>query len=93
MPAFTNCFNATTKWPGAKNAGHLKTAPNKLTSPDVVLVEAGIKRRFVTEKHNGVYKTKFDEWTVDFELRRVALLMKAPQPEVQFEDNKEDFEI
>lgn len=77
----------------AKNAGHLRTLPNKLTAPDVVLVEAGIKRRFATEKNADGYKTNYDEWTVDFELRRVALLVKAPQPEVQFEDDTVDFEI
>ena len=58
-----------------------------------MLVEAGIKRRFVTEKSDGPYKTDFNQWTLDFELRHVPLLVKAPQPEVQFEDDVVDFEV
>ena len=90
MPAFTNCFNATV---GAKNAGHMKIPPNKAREPDVVLIEAGIKRRFVTEKTRTGYKTHYGEWAVDFELHNVALLIKAPQPEVQFPDGAVDFEV
>ena len=58
-----------------------------------MLVEAGITRRFLTEKSDGKYKTDFNQWTVDFELRHVVLLVKAPQPEVQFEDDAVDFEV
>ena len=78
---------------GAKNAGHLRIPPNTVRAPDVVLIEAGIKRRFATEKVNGVYQTNFEEWTVNFELRHVALLLKVPVPEVQFEADAVDFEI
>lgn len=93
VPAFTNCFNATNKWVGAKIAGHLKIPPNKLNEPDALLVEAGIKRRFVTVKMATGYKTNYGEWSLDFELRNVALLLKAPQPEVQFNDTAVDFEV
>ena len=58
-----------------------------------MLVEAGIKRRFITEKSDGKYKTDPNQWTLDFGLRHVALLVKAPQPEVQFEDDAVDFEV
>ena len=93
VPAFTNRYNATTKWVGAKNAGHMKIPPNKVGEPDVVLIEAGIKRCFVTEKTGTGYKSNYGEWAVDFELRNVALLIKAPQPEVQFPDGAVDFEV
>ena len=50
VPAFTECLDATTQWVGAKIGGHLKMAPNKLSEPDIVLVEAGNKGHFVTNK-------------------------------------------
>ena len=90
MPAFTNCFNATV---GAKNAGHMKIPPNKAREPDVVLIEAGIKRRFVTEKTRTGYKTNYGEWAVNFKFRNVALLIKAHQLKVQFSDSAVNFEV
>ena len=66
--------------------------PNTIEDPDVVLVEAAIKRRFPSERFpNG--RSNYDVWSVKFELRHVALLAKASKETVEFSDAAESFEV
>ena len=83
MPAFADCFDATTTWVGAKQAAHKRILASTIEESDVVLIEAGIKRCFPSERlANG--HTNYDSWTVEFELRHVALLAKRPKETVEF---------
>ena len=63
MTAFADCFDATTKWVGTKQAAQKRILASTIEEPDVVLIEAGIKRRFPSERlANG--RTNYDSWTV-----------------------------
>ena len=71
VPEFSACFDAREKWLGMQYADHLTLPPVQFSSPDVVLVEAKIRKRY-TDSH----KTS---WSVEFELDCVALLHSAPK--------------
>ena len=63
-----------------------------IEEPDVVLIEAAIKRRFPSERLASG-RPNYDSWTVEFELRHVALLAKGTKETVEFNDGSEAFEV
>lgn len=92
MPAFADCFDATTKWVSAKQAAHKHILASTIEEPDIVLIEAGIKHRFPSERlANG--RTNYDSWTVEFELHHLALLAIVPKETVDFNDGSEAYEV
>ncbi|KAI0087682.1 hypothetical protein BDY19DRAFT_994585 [Irpex rosettiformis] len=81
IPLFEDCYDATTKWIGTEGSQDLKLDASGISPRDVVLVEAGIKKRYLSERLEGQggSKTNFHKWSVEFELQCIALLHKAPK--------------
>lgn len=74
----------------------MRLDPSTLGEPDVVLVEASVKRRYETEKVSANYsRTVKDRWYVDYDIVAVVLLHDAPkrEPTSGFVKELVDFEM
>lgn len=74
----------------------MRLDPSSVGEPDVVLVEAAVKRRYETEKVSENYtRAVKDKWYVDYDLIAVVLLQDAPkrEPSSGFVKELVDFEM
>ncbi len=83
MDTFAECYDATEKWSGAADMKEDLIPPWKIAKNDVVLVEAGLERRYATYEAfvdgKEMKKTDYSKWQLGFKLLHVGLLASAPK--------------